>query len=97
MLKEDVFEIVKSVPEGKVITYGKIAEMLGDKKLARAVGNALHQNTDKHGIPCYRVVNSKGMLSDSYVFGGISEQRRMLEADGIKTENNRVDLTLYKV
>ena len=55
-----IYEAVKKIPKGRVATYGKIAEMAGDKKMARAVGNALHKNPDPENIPCYRVVNSKG-------------------------------------
>lgn len=52
-----IYEAVKKIPKGKVATYGKVAEMAGDKKMARAVGNALHKNPDPDSIPCYRVVN----------------------------------------
>ena len=67
---EKVYEIVKSVPKGKVISYKKIAIKLGDKNKARAVGNVLHKNKDPE-VPCHRVVNSKGFLSKKYAFGGI--------------------------
>lgn len=60
--------------------------------MARAVGNALHKNTDPEHIPCYRVVNSKGELAAEFVFGGAGKQADMLEADGIVLENGRVNL-----
>lgn len=44
---------------------------------------------------CYKVVNSKGRLSEHYAFGGIESQRKKLEADGIKVINNIVDLEEY--
>ena len=54
-----------------------------------------HKNPDGDKYPCYKVVNGKGALSDAYAFGGISEQKRRLEAEGITVENNRVDLKKY--
>lgn len=54
-----VYEVLKTIPEGKVVTYGQIAEFLGNKHLARVVGNVLHKNPDPEHIPCHRVVNRK--------------------------------------
>ena len=54
-----IYEAVKRIPYGHVATYAQIAEMAGDRKMARAVGNALHKNPDPDGIPCYRVVNAR--------------------------------------
>lgn len=63
-----IYEAVKKIPAGHVATYALIAEMAGDKKMARAVGNALHKNPDPEHIPCFRVVNSKGECSGSFAF-----------------------------
>ncbi|MCR5666525.1 MAG: methylated-DNA--[protein]-cysteine S-methyltransferase [Eubacterium sp.] len=90
-----IYEAVKQIPKGKVATYGKVAEMAGDKKMARAVGNALHKNSDPDAIPCYRVVNSKGELAGEFAFGGAREQAKLLEADGIEVVDGRVDLKKY--
>ena len=90
-----ICEGVKKIPRGKVATYGQVAEMAGNKKMARAVGNALHKNPDPEHIPCYRVVNSKGELSGAFAFGGAEEQANRLRADGIAVINNRVDLVKY--
>lgn len=81
---ESVYEIVKSIPEGKVITYGDIAFLLGNKKLARQVGYALHVNPDPENIPCYRVVNRFGQVSSSFAFGGGEEQKRRLRKEGVE-------------
>ncbi len=80
---ERVYEIVKKVPKGKVITYGKIAELLGNKRMSRQVGWALHGNPSPETIPCYRVVNRFGEVSSAFVFGGANVQRELLEKDGI--------------
>ncbi len=90
-----IYEAVKKIPKGKVATYGQIAELAGDKKMARAVGNALHRNPDPEGIPCYRVVNSKGELAGEFAFGGAGIQAGLLEADGIEVTDGRVDLEKY--
>lgn len=90
-----IYEAVKKIPKGCVATYGQVAELSGDKKMARAVGNALHKNPDPDGIPCYRVVNSKGELAGEFAFGGAGAQARLLEADGIEVINGRVDLKKY--
>lgn len=92
-----IYEAVKRIPRGKVATYGQVAEMAGDKKMARAVGNALHNNPDPEHIPCYRVVNSKGELAGEFAFGGEGAQARLLEADGIEVINGKVDLKKYGI
>lgn len=90
-----IYEAVKKIPRGKVATYGQIAALAGDKKMARAVGNALHRNPDPDSIPCYRVVNGKGELSGEFAFGGAGAQARLLEADGIRVLDGKVDLKIY--
>lgn len=90
-----IYEAVKKIPKGMVATYGAVAEAAGDKKMARAVGNALHRNPDPENIPCYRVVNSKGELAGEFAFGGAGAQRKLLEADGIEFIDGRVDLVKY--
>jgi O-6-methylguanine DNA methyltransferase len=78
-----------------VATYGQVAELAGDKKMARAVGNALHKNPDPDSIPCYRVVNAKGELAGAFAFGGPDAQAKLLEADGIEVIGGKVDLKKY--
>ncbi len=90
-----IYEAVKKIPRGKVATYGQVAELAGDKKMARAVGNALHRNPDPEHIPCYRVVNAKGELAGAFAFGGANVQEQLLAADGILVVDNKVDLAKY--
>ncbi len=92
-----IYAAVKQIPKGKVATYGQVAEMAGDRKMARAVGNALHRNPDPDNIPCYRVVNAKGQLADEFAFGGVGVQQRLLEGDGIEVADGKVDLKKYGV
>ena len=95
-MKEKVYEFLRTIPKGKVVTYGQIAEYLGNKKLARVVGNILHNNPDKDKYPCYKVVDGKGNLSKNFAFGGIEKQKEKLERDGIIVNNYKVDLYEYK-
>ena len=94
--REALYAQLRALPRGCVVTYGDLAAMLGNKALARAVGNALHQNPDGERTPCYKVVNSKGMLSSAYAFGGVAAQKRRLEAEGIEVTHDRVDLAKYR-
>lgn len=90
-----IYEAVKKIPKGKVATYAQVAEMAGNKKMSRAVGNALHKNPDPDHIPCFRVVNSKGELAPAFAFGGEDEQRKRLEEDGVEVKDGKVDLKKY--
>lgn len=92
-----IYEAVKKIPHGRVATYGQIAELAGDKKMARAVGNALHNNSDPVNIPCFRVVNSKGELSGAFAFGGATEQADRLLADGIEVIDGKVNLEKFGI
>lgn len=90
-----IYEAVRKVPRGMVATYGQIAELAGDRKMARAVGNALRKCPDPENIPCYRIVNAKGELSGAFAFGEGGEQAKLLAADGIEVKDGRVDLEKY--
>lgn len=95
-MQAQVLNYLLTIPKGKVVTYGQIAEAIGCPGGARAIGNALHKNPDGNRYPCYKVVNSKGELSGRFAFGGITVQQEKLEADGIKVINSCVDLAKYQ-
>lgn len=95
-MQEKVYKYLMTIPKGKVVTYKQIAEYLGNIKLARVVGNILHNNPNELKYPCYKVVNSKGKLALNYAFGGIQKQKEKLESENIEVINNRVDLKKYK-
>lgn len=90
-----IYEAVKKIPYGKVATYAQVAELAGDRKMARAVGNALHKNPEPGVIPCHRVVNASGMCSGSFAFGGAGAQEKLLLKEGVKVENGKVDLARF--
>ena len=91
-----IYEAVKKIPYGHVATYSQVAEVAGDKKMARAVGNALHKNPDPDNIPCFRVVNAKGELAGEFAFGGPGAQAKLLETEGITVIDGKVDLSKYQ-
>ena len=93
---EKIYEVVRQIPKGTVATYGQVAKLAGNYRWARVVGYALHVNPDPDGIPCYRVVNREGRLSDAFAFGGVNQQKILLEADGIEVVDNCVDLERYQ-
>lgn len=95
--REKLYTLLLRIPRGRVVTYGTLAKMLGNRNYARAVGNALHRNPDGDRYPCYKVVNSKGELSRAYAFGGMEAQQRRLEAEGIPVINGKVDLKRYSI
>lgn len=95
---EKIYEVVKSIPEGKVATYGQVACLAGNPHWARVVGYALHNNPNPSEIPCYRVVNREGKVAAGFVFGGGEVQRQLLESDGIVFEpDGTIDLKKYGI
>ena len=94
--RQRLYEMLQTIPRGYVVTYGGLANALGDRAWARSVGNALHKNPDGNRYPCYKVVASDGSLSHGYAFGGIEEQRRRLELDGIAVVRGKVDRKRYE-
>ena len=80
---ENVYQVVKDIPYGRVMTYGDIASVLGNPRMSRQVGWALHVNPDPEHIPCYRVVNRFGQCSKAFAFGGENVQRQLLEQEGV--------------
>ncbi len=87
---------MKSIPAGRVATYGQISNKLKLNN-PRLVGYALHKNPDQNSIPCHRVVNSKGMVAKNFAFGGSSIQKELLKKEGITFKKGRVDLIAHQV
>lgn len=85
-----VYQLVKRIPKGRVMSYGTVAAILGNPRMSRRVGQALHANPSFGDIPCHRVVFKNGELSPSFAFGGENVQRKMLEEEGVQFEDNRV-------
>ena len=93
---EKIYDVVKQIPKGKFATYGLVALLAGNPRLARVVGYALHVNPEPGVIPCHRVVNRKGEVSVAFAFGGENMQRILLSEEGIEfTPEGKVDLNKY--
>lgn len=93
---QKVYDIVKHIPAGYVTTYGQIARLMGNPRMSRVVGYALHVNPEPGVVPCHRVVNRFGGLAEAFVFGGINRQRILLEQEGVKfREDGTVDLARH--
>ena len=88
---QDVFDVVKQIPKGRVTSYGAIAAYLGTKLSARMVGWAMNAaGTVKPKIPAQRVVNRNGMLSGKHHFGTPTAMEDALKKDGVKVKNDTV-------
>ncbi|SDN03932.1 MGMT family protein [Bacillus sp. OK048] len=93
---ERVIEIIKAIPEGKVMTYGQIAREAGSPRAARQVVRALHSMSKKHHLPWHRVINTKGQIAiqddESY-----QEQLFSLESEGVEIGlGGKIDLNKYQ-
>ncbi|MFH1051441.1 MAG: MGMT family protein [bacterium] len=89
---EKVFDVVRKIPEGKVTTYGYIAQSLGLKSSARMVGWALNSVAGDMSIPCHRVINRNGELTGKRHFSTPNMMRELLESEDIEFEDDRVNL-----
>jgi O-6-methylguanine DNA methyltransferase len=92
----EVYDAIKKIPDGKVLSYGHLAELAGRPNAARAVGNILHKNPWPKDVPCYKIVHSDGSLAPAFAFGGINRQRELLIADGIMVINNKIDMSQFE-
>ncbi len=92
---EQVYEYLKTIPKGTVVTYGMIAHAIGRPRAARQVGNALHRNPFPVVVPCHRVVNREGRLAPAFAFGGIEKQAELLRAEGVEVVNGYVEIEKY--
>ena len=95
---ERVYEAVKLIPEGSVATYGQIARAVGNPRLSRVVGYALHVNPQPGVIPCHRVVKRDGEVSSAFAFGGMNRQVELLREEGVGfRDDTHVDMARFCV
>ena len=95
---QKIYDVVKTIPKGRVATYGMVAMLAGHPRWARVVGYALHVNPQPGIIPCHRVVNRFGRPAPGFAFGGEGVQRKLLEDEGIVFEaDGCVDLSIYGI
>jgi len=93
--RERVYQIVRRIPRGRVMTYGQIAYMLGKGYTPRTVGFVMH-GADETKTPWHRVINSQGKCSTGRVVLPTDKQQRMLEREGVKFDaKGRCDLETF--
>ncbi|MCY7344635.1 MAG: MGMT family protein [Pyrinomonadaceae bacterium] len=94
--RQRVYEIVKQIPVGRVMTYGQIAVILGSGYTPRTIGFVMHA-ADTQNVPWQRVINSQGACSTGRMTVPINLQQQILESEGVKfSEKGRCDLKIYQ-
>src|SRR5215212_11536403 len=84
--RERVYAMVRRIPSGRVMTYGQIAELLGDGYTPRTVGFCMHASPE--GTPWHRVLNAQGKTSTGRIVLPQDKQQRMLEQEGVVFDKN---------
>ncbi|MBS1651938.1 MAG: MGMT family protein [Bacteroidetes bacterium] len=88
---EQVFQVVRLIPKGRVTSYGAIAAYLGAKKSSRTVGYAMNaSHAKKPKVPAHRVVNRNGLLTGKHHFSYPTQMQELLENENIKVESDSV-------
>lgn len=92
--RDRVYEILRNVPKGNVVTYGQLAKLAGRPNAARAVGSFMRTNPDAPHTPCHRVVAANGSLTGYSAPGGVRKKKQMLLTEGIKFIGDKVNLSV---
>lgn len=87
---DQVFQVVRLIPAGRVTSYGAIANYLGLKSGARMVGYAMNASHGQKDVPAHRVVNRNGMLTGKHHFSGPNEMEELLKKEGIRVEKDHI-------
>jgi len=87
---QNVYDVVRLIPRGRVTTYGAIANYLGAAQSSRMVGWAMNASHTQPDIPAHRVVNRHGLLTGKMMFAYPMQMQELLESEGLRVENDRV-------
>lgn len=87
---EQVYAVVRQIPEGRVTSYGAIARFLGAARSSRMVGYAMNASFGMDDVPAHRVVNRSGLLTGRHHFNPPERMQAKLEAEGIVVEEHQV-------
>lgn len=93
---ERIYEVIRQIPEGKVASYGQIAELAGNRRWSRVVGYALHAVPSGSDLPCHRVVTKDGRVSAAFESADGNRQITLLEEEGVEFVNGHVDMENYQ-
>ncbi len=87
---EDVYDVVRQIPAGRVTSYGTIGQFLGSKSSARMVGWAMNAAHALPDVPAHRVVNRNGILTGKHFFESPTAMQTLLEKEGLTIENDKI-------
>jgi len=87
LFQRKVFEVIKKIPKGRVLTYKKVAKLAGFSRAWRAVGNVLNKNRDLK-IPCHRVIRSDGKIGGYN--RGTKKKITLLKKEGIEIKRGKI-------
>ena len=87
---DDVYEVVKLIPTGRVTSYGAIARYLGTGLTARMVGWAMNASHTMDDVPAHRVVNRNGLLTGKHHFSTPTQMQDLLEAEGVSVKKDKI-------
>ena len=91
-----MYELVRRIPRGRVLSYGAVAALLGHPRSARGVGSALSHLPEDHDVPWWRVVNRNGEITSPRIHHIAALQRRLLEEEGVAfTDSGRIDMRVH--
>lgn len=94
---EKIYEVVKQIPQGKVASYGQIAELAGNRRWVRVVGYALRAlKHSENDVPWHRVIKKEGRLAVRREDGGCNIQAKLLEKEGVEVVNDCVDMERFQ-
>ncbi|MGL6221758.1 MAG: MGMT family protein [Lacrimispora sphenoides] len=94
---EEVLVIIKGIPYGRVMSYGRVARLAGNTRGARQVVRILHSMSEKYNLPWHRIINSKGKISITDKRGA-AIQKELLILEGIEvTEDGYIDISIYGI
>lgn len=91
-----IYGIVRSIPGGRVASYGQVAELAGNRRWARVVGYALHAIPEGSGIPWHRVVKKNGEVFGGAGSPGGNQQTELLKSEGVGFVDGCVDMKKYQ-
>lgn len=94
--RQRVWQVVASIPAGKVASYGQVAALAELPRQARAVGRMMSQLPKDTRLPWFRVINAQGRISFPLDSENYKRQREKLEADGIEFNGERINLQIYR-
>lgn len=93
---QKIWQVVLSIPEGKVASYGQVASMAGLGRQARYIGRALGKLPAGHTVPWYRVIRSNGQIAFPEGTETFATQKKLLEHEGVEVKNGKVHMGRYQ-